>query len=393
MLKLVIASSAIILASCTSFGPQEIKADMPAFSDVLMHSSTEQILRNIVYLSYGQPVSYLKITSIATSYSLTTSAGANAGWSEGDTAGGFPNTSLVQSLGISPSISYSNSPTISYMPVDDAAFVNMIDQPLTFQQIALLYNGEVSNLRLLWRLIFSQIGDLENSPGAVNSDGEENDDFGEYITLTIALNKTIKKKTSTFSLINYKDQTGLMLHFKPNFTNSDDVIVIKKLLMIPPKYNDIFFINTTAKNVTLSQDGLTFIADEFLYNNNNNLTFVKLRSISSIMRYLSHSVRVPDKDLKKGYSVNFKDSEGQPHRWSKSLDDLMTIYSSDSEPSDAFVKTFVNNHWFYINMSDTNSKYTFSMLMKLMTIALGYAQPLNAQNTPILTLPIGPPNH
>lgn len=385
--------SACLFVSCAAFGPQQIMTDLPAFSEVLINSNTEQILRNIVYLSYGQPVSYLKITSITTSYSMTTSASANAGWSEGDTAGGFPNTSLVQSFGVSPSISYSNSPTISYTPVDDAAFVNMIDQPLTFQHIALLYNGEISNLELLWRLIFSQIGDLENTPSAIDPDDKPNYDFGEYITLITAINQMIKKKSAAFSLINYKDQLGLMMHFKQDNIEFKDEFIIKKLLMIPSKYKDIFFINSVAKNVTLNQDGFTFTADESLYNNNNNLTFVKLRSISSIMRYLSHSVRVPDDDLQKGYSLYFKDSEGHPHHWSNNFDDLMTIYSSNYEPSDAFVKTFVNKHWFYIKMSDSNSKYTFSMLMKLITIALGYAQPLNTQSTPIITLPVGAQNH
>jgi hypothetical protein len=165
--------------------------------------------------------------------------------------------------------------------------------------------------------------------------------------------------------------------------------LVKKLLHVPADAEDFIFLPQsmdTIKEITRT----SYIMEPNVYTENDHIVTVKMRSISTIIDFLSYSVRVPESDIKANFVKQQKDSSGKRYDYNKALDDIMTIYSSDTEPSDVYVKTFMHHHWFYIKMSDANSKYTFDMLLKLMTLALGYATGHNtAQAAPVITIPAG----
>ena len=376
-----------ILISCASIGVHEVKMDMPAYGDVLMQGNSEQVLRNIVHIAYGEPQSYLKLSAISASYSFNTGiSGPSGNWNIGS-AGGIPNTSLVQGLNFGGAgYSFGDSPSIQYTPLDDSAFVSLMIQPVSFNNVAMLYNGEANYIGLLTKVAFSRVGRVDNASSAGTAKVEDTPTYKDYQDLIDTIAAMTKTGNAIIRVVSYADQTGLMLHFNKNAVSSPNALAIKKLLNIPAKYSDIVFLGNPTTTLIREKDG-SFVTESSLFSDDDNLVFVRTRSIAGIMAFLSHAVRIPDSDLKANYAQEYIDASGKPFDWGGMLNNILIIYSSDSEPKDALTKTYVNNHWFYIKRSDANSKYTFVMLMKLMTLVTGVGQPAS-QSMPVLTLPV-----
>lgn len=375
------------MVGCASIGPKQIDIDREAYNDIVRETDYEQILKNIVRLRYAEPTSYLKITSVTASYQFTRSLSANAAVSQQNTNNNaaLPNTNSG-TIGVTPSTSYSDAPTISYVPIDDAAFVAALQQPVNFHDIALLVNGGISDNELIMRLVFDWVGELDNASSAANSRVTEAPDYTNYFEFMHVLLRMIKNKSVAIDAVNYGGKSGVILDFNPKYENSADANKLKKLAGVPSNNHDIILINQNITNLKLNA------SKELLEEDSNsiahNLVFVQMRSINAMMAFLSHSVKIPENDLKEGIAPQFIGSDGKPYDWGPLMKGLMSISSSDEEPKNAFVKTKVNGHWFYINKSDTDSKITFTLLVRLMILKAGLGQN-NTQTSPIITLPVG----
>lgn len=378
------------LISCASIGPGKVQKTAQSYSDVLMQQTEEQVLRNLVRRRYGEPPQFIKITAITASFALSTSYAPTASWDIGAPFGTNPNTSLVQSLGIAPTMSYSDAPTISYSPMDSVAFINMLEEPINFKFVAVLSRSETNYIELLGNLIFSNVGVLANT---ASNDGslriEISQEYQNFQLLLRTLSSMIISKAATISLITFQDQPGLLLHINKEAVDSPQANLVKKLLGHAMKFNDIVFLNEPDTTINVESGG-AFVPAKSLANFDSNLTYVSVRSIASIIGFLAHAVKVPESDIKSHIARAYEDTEGKEFDWNKILDNIMTIYSSDTEPKNVLVKTFLHDHWFYIKMSDHTSKYTFTVLMKLMALAIAISQPLGAvQTAPLITVNAG----
>jgi len=156
------------------------------------------------------------------------------------------------------------------------------------------------------------------------------------------------------------------------------------MLGVAPKATSIVF---AAESMRVLQKGPT---GELISGNNNpanNVVIVRTRSIYGIMSYLSHAIQIPESDV--NITQHIVDKNGKPIDWNRLMQGLMVIYSSDSEPEHAFVKTYVHGHWFYIQESDIASKSTFSLITRLIRLMGGLSSESNQQLAPTLTLPVG----
>jgi hypothetical protein len=391
MSKFILFFSSILplLTSCASIGPHYIQADRGNYNNVIQNTENEQILRNIVHLRYTEPTTYLKISNITSSYSFGASLSGNIHLGQQlGTSQGVDSSSITNDGALSPSVSYSDSPTISYVPIDDAAFVSTMEQPVSFNHVALLYGSEPDYFELLTELVVSRIGHINNGFNPNTPFVTDQSEYYEYKKLISLINEMFNNRTARINLVKYHEEYGFMLHFTEEGNKLPNAALIKKMLDVPQKYRDIFLINNISMTVTQAADG-AFHADDSLKTNQDNLVFIKMRSVSGILSYLSDAVQVPQSDLDSGVAMNYHVESNNNFAIDNILDGVMKILSSDVEPRDAFVKAYVHNHWFYIKNSDIESKYSFSMLIKLMTLSSGYGQPLGSQSAPIITVPVG----
>ncbi len=374
----------LIVTGCSSIGPAQINTDRGTYNEIVRQTDYEQLLTNIVHLSYVEPTSYLQVTNVTASYNLSKGTTVSPSWSQ-EVGGGAPLTT-TSGISIAPTISYSDSPTISYVPLNDAEFISTLQTAITFTDVALLFNGGYDNTEFLGRLIFDKVGVLDNASSASSPRVINTPEYQQFYSFLDTLAQMRRARTVDIQPVTFENRTGLMIAFISNSVNSPQALKLKKLVQIPLDSKSIILMSQQVS--TLKMNPTT---GQLVQINNTaaikNLVYVKMRSIYGVMTFLSHSVQIPEKDIQGHLTLQLMDTHGQPYNWAPLMSGLMTIYSSNNEPQDAFVKTWTNGHWFYIKSTDINSKSTFDILVRLMTLTAGMGT-TGAQTAPVLTVPV-----
>ncbi|KTD36561.1 hypothetical protein Lnau_1545 [Legionella nautarum] len=385
--KIILFSIFVLLVGCHSIGPRQISLDRGRYNDIVRETDETQFLKNIVRLRYVEPTYFLKVTGVTSSYTLnsTVTSDPNGSWT-GGVNGGTRSSITTWAMGVTPTLSYSDSPTISYSPLDDAEFIGALLKPISFRDVILLFHGGIHDSRLIFRLVFDQVGRFDNisfstSAGYLRVSRSYDAQFNQYLLFIKTMHQLIKNKELSITPINYQKELGLLLHFYNG--NSPGSAKLKKLLHLKSKSSDIALFNEGFAANAADRQGEVAISPR----TERNIAFVNFRSVYGVLTFLSNSVQVPAADLKKCRSYITTYEDGTPYDWRKVMKGLMTIYSSRELPRNAFVRTKFNGYWFYISNSDLASKRTFTLASRLLILTAGRDNS-PAQNSPLLTLPV-----
>lgn len=362
----------VTLSGCTSIGPQQMNIDRGRYNDIVRETDQEQLLKNIVRLRYLETTSYLQVSGVTASYSRSSSiSGTNLASSASNNA---PATNWTwASVGFTPSTTYSDSPTISYVPITNSEFIESLQTPVPFVNIIMLSRDPIYQPHLLLTLLLDKIGPLDNS------DVSKDKQYCHFIQL---FQKMFDHKTMEIEPMMFNHQPGLMLYLKNS--HSADAMELKKILGISSNAEYIGLIGKKKYLVTQNKSGS--LIPQNTEPKMNNVVYVQSRSIDAIMSFLSHGVKIPEEDLKAHVTMEIIHPNGTIYDWSPIMRNIMTIYSSEEKPeNNAFIKTFVNGHWFYIKASDLDSKMSFNLLVRLIALTSVVS---NTQAAPALTLPI-----
>jgi hypothetical protein len=196
----------------------------------------------------------------------------------------------------------------------------------------------------------------------------------------------IHSNLASFGPALYNSNTVLLLKFNQDVINSSEAMKLKRMLGVPLDSQTIVFASDNL--ATLTPSATKELIDSSQQNLPPNLILVKTRSIYGIMSYLSHAVQLPESDNKITQALIVQE-DGKTVAWDKLMDGVMTIYTSESEPKNAFVQSYVHGHWFYIKNTDVTSKATFSFVMRLITLTGGLSSSQGQQPGPALTLSVG----
>ena len=391
-LRNVVVVLSCVLTGCSSFGPSRVAVDRAPYDEVVRQTDSQQLLTNIVRLSYLEPTSELQVTSLTSSYSLSGSLGVSPSWTVNTGANLQPGSQgtfagSTNTLGLTPSGTYTTSPTISYVPVNSSDVVTILQTPVSFSDLSLLFSGGIEDMELYARLIFNRMGPLDNASSSTSPRVVQAVEYQEYYKFVGLFMKMLNNGQAWIAPENFNGNTVLAYFFHKSAAQSSDAIQLKKMLRIPLDSSGIIFASENIKNLVPNAEGE--LVDPGRQGEPLNVVNVQTRSIYGIMSFLSHAVDIPEADIKANITQHVLDKNGQPFDWSPLMKGVMEIYSSDSEPKDAFVKTYVHGHWFYIKESDTNSKSTFSLVIRLITLVGGVSSQTNQQQAPTLTLPVG----
>jgi hypothetical protein len=382
--KTLVVAMAILLSGCYSIGPREVRLDRGRYNDIVRDTDNAQTLKNIVRLAYLEAPAYLGISNVTASYSLSTSASPSSTWTSP------PSNSWSTSMGISPS--YSDSPTISYVPVDNKEFVEGLLTPLDFGKLQLFFRASVTKTKLVMRLAFDRIGTLDNATfsttiGVSKVTVRQKYEYQKYLAFAEAVERLIQDKRMAVALVTYEERTGAVLQFLDKApVTSKDAYLIKDLLHIPQECQQIILLSSDLVRTVSEQEDGELVLDQL---KRKNLVFVTFRSIYGIMTYLSHGVEIPKSDIK-AHMVRraIDESTGQDFNWNLFLNGVMKVHSSRYLPrNDIFVATKFHRHWFYIKESDHASKIAFSMLTRLQAVVKGGQT--GGEAAPVLTIPVG----
>ena len=355
LLLCLIATLPLSLIGCANLGPTTLKSERSNYNLAVQKTNDEQLLLNLVRLKYRDTPFFMEVSSVASQFSLSSSANASATLQDG-----------VRGLfGLGGSVGMTEKPTVTYSPLQGDRFIQRVLSPLPLQTIVLLFHSGWS-IERIFRLSFQRMNHLKNAPGA---SGPTPRDIPHYTEFASAVKYLRALQVQDAISLSYHEENGvsqLILHINEEDRNREEA---KKFAL--------------AVNV---EPGKTHYVLTFspAFNKTDQIQVVT-RSLLGIMFYLSQAVEVPKKDISQGKVTQTKTPEGKIFDWKDVTGDLLRISSLSGNPQADSKSIFYRGTWFYIDDSDLSSKSTFSLLAQIFSLQAGKIQ----DNAPLLTLPIG----
>jgi hypothetical protein len=338
------------VAGCASLGPESIRRDRVDYSEAIGDSWKRQALTNIVRMRYMDTPIFLDVSSVVASYAVGGGANANANINTQGTA--------VPSVGLSGAATWSNTPTITYVPLTGSKFLRGLLDPIP--PSTLLYLIEVGYpADFILQLGVDSIANLRNRSDHA---GEARRADPAFLRLAALLRKLQDSGGIGLRVEEPTDkQQTLTFVFRPEALTEEElrqIDEVKGLLALAKDRNQyrIVFSPVPTK------------PDELAVNS---------RSILEMMAALSTFVDVPEKDIAEGRATPVPDLTGREEH-------LLRVSSGAAPPADAFVAVQYRDRWFWIDDRDWRSKRTFSTVLFMFTLADTEVQ----GRLPVITIPV-----
>lgn len=182
----------LLFSSGCSIGPQSMKYSSRQYNNVILQHSEEQLLLNIIRLRYGEPPLFLEAGPVQANFEYYAEANTTS------SIGGAPST-------VSPggTLSYKESPTITYSVLRGAKFTAQILKPMSMDQFAYLLRLTSTDLVML--VTVQKLGELSNRlyGGVPPAQAPEDDpcaDFKNFKKLVGAWEKLYSDEQLEFTL-------------------------------------------------------------------------------------------------------------------------------------------------------------------------------------------------
>jgi len=157
-----------LFAGCT-LGPRQIYKGRQQYNEAVQHTLREEMLLNIVRLKYREYPEFFSVGGIVASYSFDGAVGSSLDVPE---AG-------LDALGLSSGVSRNESPTISYNPKNDPAFLKALLMPTKLESLRGLARTGWSWERL-FRTTVQYMNNVENATTAGGPTPSEKPDFERF---------------------------------------------------------------------------------------------------------------------------------------------------------------------------------------------------------------------
>jgi len=341
------------LIGCASIGPDIIQASGNDYNVAIQRTSDEQLLLNLVRLKYRDTPFFLEVNSVSSQFKLFSEAGISAN---------FKKQNTPETVGLSGKLSFTEQPTVTYLPLHGDEFIQKLLAPISLETILLLANSGWSVERIL-RLTVQNINGIPNAPTASGPTPKTAPEYIDFLSIA-SLFRELQSKGA------------FQLAYKKTETDKQATIVFNKQEVLVTKLREKLNLDTqTSYKLSLGQG----------VSNDKQSIVLSTRSLLGVMYFLSHSVNVPEKDKLEGKVTITQDASGEEYDWHDLTQGLFKINSTAQINKETAVGTSYRGSWFYIDDSDLDTKSTFSLLTQLFSLQSGNAEGI----TPVLTLPIG----
>lgn len=366
---ILLSSSLILAAGGCSMGPKILRGNRLDYNISLQKSNNEDLLVNLVRARFFDPLFFLQVGSVSSTFNYGASVGASAALLEKSSKPGQLNT-YHPSLGAS----IAEAPTIIYAPLQGSQAVKQLLSEISADKIMLLVRTGWDLNSVIWMTV-QRLGPLSNFDPGWKRDSPRIGSYGKFLELTQMMSAMQENGALEFSGMEQTESGVASLIVALTFDGIDEYGKMAALLDLrrPPK---ILPDGRCFKLLRLTTVG-TLKEDEA-----ENVQ-LKLRSFLGVLYDLSQSYPEPVTAMEEKTPPRFT-ALPEGIRAKKGLHEgLIRVRTSDSQPSDAFVAVFYRDKWHYISDSDPKSKGHFTLLGIL--FALQSAEVPVVQ--PVLTLP------
>jgi hypothetical protein len=353
-LAMATVAVAILASGCASVGPPILARDRFDYGSAVGDSWKRQTLLNIVKLRYLESPIFLDVAQIVSGYQLqtTVSAGGSASLepSSVPTIGSFLNFGATGS--------FTDRPTITFVPLTGDQFIRGIVTPLRPEQVfsAILAGWPAETI--LFKAVNSLNGLANQRLGGVAPRPAD----PRFVRVVRLIGSLETSGAVGFRFAEGKQPaTRTILFFRrANLTDRErgEIDEARQLLGLHPE--------TTEFELTF---GPTPASDREIA--------VQTRSLVQILVEVGGQVSVPASHVAEGRvtpPLGGPDAE---------IIRFLRIHSSPERVADAFLSVPYRGHWFWIDDRDLEAKRSFSLLMLLFALA----DTGEKKGLPLLTIP------
>lgn len=330
------------LSGCASIGPSTIARDRFDYITAISDSGKSQMLLNLVKLRYGDAPVFLDMSSVINQYTVEGSLGYN-------------------SSSVAGQATYTDRPTITYVPVSGDKFARGLVTPIPPPVIVnLIQAGYPADLVL--RLCVHAINGIHSRYGGSARSREADPEFYPLV-------EKLRK-------IQHAGEVGMRIQKTPD---QDRSIIVFKKKVSPDLEADVAEVR---RILGLDPEALEFNVVYGSVAANDREIALLTRPMIEILIDLASYIEVPAAGLAEGRTFPSPAPElvnGDP------VIPLIRILSSPQRPDDFFAAVPYRQDWYWIDDKDFPSKRLFSFVMFLFT----FLETETKQGAPVITLPAG----
>lgn len=350
------ALAAIAMGSCSVSGPSSIRTSRTNYNEAIALTSSEQLLLNLVRLRYRDVPLFLEVSSVTTTFGVEVEGSLRAD----------PLPPELDSMSASGTLTLSERPSVTYVPLQGEDFVRKLMTPLATDTLALMYHSGWSLDRML-KVCVRRLGPLVNAASASGPTPRFVPEFKDFFEAANLLERLWEAGDCELGLsIEPDGKSSLVIRFTRTGMESAEVSRLKVLLGLPA-HLELRGLSASQSEVT--GDGVALVT----------------RSLMACMYFLSQGVEPPPEDLAAGRVTQTLDASGESFDWTAITGGLMRIRSGRERPANAYTSVQHRGTWFWISDDDLDSKSTFALLGQLLELQSGGAE----RARPVLTIPVG----
>lgn len=346
----------VFVCGCRSLGPSALRVTYPQYNDVLARNMNQELLLNLVRQRYRDTPFFLDVTSITSSETMGGKANVSADLLIGPFSGSLIKPGLEGT--------YSQTPTLSFIPVQGEDFLKKLMSPVPVSTLVLLTQTGGSIPRV-FTLCIERINRTDNAARASLLLPEWIPHPEKFQRLVGLLGELQQADLVQFGRSGREKDAPFVLRIGERGEYADRIREVKELLGVSASKHTFIF---TDDDVPDEGDRLV----------------VRTRPVLGVLAFLSHGVDVPPEDSRAGLVTVVRNPDGSEYDWSRLTEKLLHVHTSGREPENAYVAVRYRGSWFYIRDDDQNSKATFYTVCLL--FRLQEAQP--SPSLPLLTIPV-----
>ncbi len=340
----------MLLASCGSYGPRSMDRDQLNYGNSIGDNWKNQMLGNIVKIRYVDMPVFVDVGSIVSGYSLSTTVNGRLGFGDSFSSG--------NSQGLGASGTYTDRPTITYMPKTGDDYLRAILEPVApTSLLALIQAGYSSELLFTWAV--ESINGVHNwsvSRRSKDRSGNADPEFIEYVALMQELQVL---GAIGFELVtDEKDKHGIIFRLKKEGLPESTIEKSRR----------------AAEIIGLDSDQEKFRVIYAPFKSDSTTLSIQTRSVIQMLSAMAGFIDVPAE--KAAHASPGYDVSGTTRR-------PFQVRTSEDRPKESFAEVKYQGHWYWIDNSDIASKRVFTLMLFITTLT----NQANSAQAPVLTIP------